>query len=305
MIDYVIISLAVLCFVAQFAFTKVYEKNSKQTVVSSMSLLIFTSVVGAIIYLFVSGFKVQFSPFSFWMALAFALVMIPYYIVSVKVLSLGSLAVYSLFMMLGGMILPFFYGIAFLSEQTTWGKILGCVLLTASMVLQTVGQSGQQSNNKQKDKRKRLLFLVLCVVIFIVNGLTCVIAKAHQINLSAINESSFMVWSCLLTVVFGGIILLFNFIKKGGKDKVLEFKGALKMKSLLIISAIGAVMYTGNFLHLIAADSVPASVQFPMVSGGVIVLSALVSAIVFKEKLTKIEWISIVGAFLSTVLFAF
>ena len=114
-----------------------------------------------------------------------------------------------------------------------------------------------------------------------------------------------MVWSCLLTVVFGGIILLFNFIKKGGKDKVLEFKGALKMKSLLIISAIGAVMYTGNFLHLIAADSVPASVQFPMVSGGVIVLSALVSAIVFKEKLTKIEWISIVGAFLSTVLFAF
>jgi multidrug transporter EmrE-like cation transporter len=68
---------------------------------------------------------------------------------------------------------------------------------------------------------------------------------------------------------------------------------------------IGATAYTGNFLHLLAANDVPASVQFPLVSGGVIVLSALVSAFLFKEKLSKKEWLSIAGAFASTVLFAF
>jgi multidrug transporter EmrE-like cation transporter len=56
---------------------------------------------------------------------------------------------------------------------------------------------------------------------------------------------------------------------------------------------------------LLAADKVPASIQFPLVSGGVIVLSALVSNFIFKEKLSKKEWISILGAFISTVLFAF
>jgi multidrug transporter EmrE-like cation transporter len=71
------------------------------------------------------------------------------------------------------------------------------------------------------------------------------------------------------------------------------------------MTLIGATAYTGSFLHLIAASDVPASVQFPLVSGGVIVLSALVSAFVFKEKLSKKEWISIIGAFASTVLFAF
>jgi multidrug transporter EmrE-like cation transporter len=46
-------------------------------------------------------------------------------------------------------------------------------------------------------------------------------------------------------------------------------------------------------------------VQFPLVSGGVIVLSALVSLLFFKEKISKREWISVAGAFVSTFLFAF
>ena len=96
MIYYFIITLAVLCFAMQFAFTRVYEKKVEQTLVTSVSLLIFTSIVGTIIYLCASGFNVEYSNFSLLMALLFAFVMIPYYIVSVKVLSLGSLAVYSL-----------------------------------------------------------------------------------------------------------------------------------------------------------------------------------------------------------------
>ncbi len=305
MLDYFIISIAVLCFAGQFAFTKLYEKNIKQTIATSVSLLTFTSVVGTLIYVAVAGFKVEYSNFSFLMALAFAVVMVPYYIISVKVLSLGSLAVYSLFMMLGGMFLPFFYGILFLSETVTWGKIAGSVLLTASMVLQAFGQGGQAEKENAKGKKQKVLFLILCLAIFIVNGLTGVLAKAHQINANAINEASFMVWSCILTVGLGVIILAFLFLKKDRKIQVQEFKSTLKLKPFLTIAIIGAVMYTGNFLHLLAADSVPASVQFPMVSGGVIVLSALTSAFIFKEKLSKLEWFAIIGACISTVLFAF
>jgi multidrug transporter EmrE-like cation transporter len=68
---------------------------------------------------------------------------------------------------------------------------------------------------------------------------------------------------------------------------------------------IGATAYMGNFLHLTVAEKVPASVQFPLVSGGVIVLSAIVSRLIFKEKIRKIEWVSVVGALVSTILFAF
>ena len=64
-------------------------------------------------------------------------------------------------------------------------------------------------------------------------------------------------------------------------------------------------MSAGTLFLLLAARSVPASVQYPVVSGGVIVLSALTSVVVFKDKLSIREIIAIAGAFVSTVLFAF
>jgi multidrug transporter EmrE-like cation transporter len=82
-------------------------------------------------------------------------------------------------------------------------------------------------------------------------------------------------------------------------------KTTVKIKPLISMLAIGATAYTGSFLILKAASKVPASIQFPLISGGVIVLSALVSAFIYKEKLSKKEWIIIAFAFISTFLFAF
>ena len=89
------------------------------------------------------------------------------------------------------------------------------------------------------------------------------------------------------------------------KSNKISVRPALKLIPLFIMFLIGATAYTGNFLHLAVAEKVPASVQFPLVSGGVIVLSAIVSRLIFKEKISKIEWVSVVGALVSTILFAF
>jgi drug/metabolite transporter (DMT)-like permease len=101
------------------------------------------------------------------------------------------------------------------------------------------------------------------------------------------------------------LILFVIFVLKDRKRAVCQMKAMVKLKPIAVMVLIGAAAYTGNFLHLKAASAVPASVQFPLVSGGVIVISALVSFFIFREKLSWKEWISIAGAFLSTVLFAF
>ena len=138
MIDYVIILMAVFCFAGQFAFTKLYEGAIKQTTVTALVMLIVTGVIGMLIYLFIGGFRVEFSTVSMIYALLFALVMIPYYMIGIKVLSLGSRAIYGMFMMLGGMLVPFFYGVLFLQESLSIAQILGTVLLTAFIVLQAI-----------------------------------------------------------------------------------------------------------------------------------------------------------------------
>ena len=162
MINYILIILAVICFAAQFAFTKVYESKIKQTLSTGLVLVTITSIVGFLLYLCVGGFTVEFSTYSLLMAFAMALIMLPYYIVSIKVLSLGSLAVYSMFMMLGGMLVPFLYGICFLAEEITWGKIVGCIVLAGSMILQSCGQEKETRNEKtsKTERVKKVKFLI-------------------------------------------------------------------------------------------------------------------------------------------------
>lgn len=305
MTAYLMIVLAVFCFAGQFAFTKMYECSVKQTTLTSLVMLVVTSVIGTVLYLFIGGFRVVLSTISVLWAILFALVMIPYYMIGIKVLSLGSLAIYSMFMMLGGMLVPFFYGVWFLKESVSVAQVIGTVLLTGFIVLQAISQSDSKETSKEKQSSKtKIIFFVLCLSIFFLNGLTGMIAKAHQISAGAVDEVSFTVISCALTAIFSLLLLAFAFLRDR-REKSRQVMATLKIKPLWIMTLIGAATYTGNFLHLIAANDVPASVQFPLVSGGVIVLSALVSTWFFKEKISKKEWISVAGAFVSTFLFAF
>ena len=299
--DYVLIFLAVVLFAAQFAFTRLYEGAVKQSTVAALVLLVVIGLFGAFQYLVVGGFRLEITQVSMMWAALMAVVMIPYYVVGIQVLSLGSLAIYSMFMMLGGMLVPFFYGILFLKETVSWGKVTGTVLLTVFIVLQA---AGQPVTEKRATGWKKYLFFALCMVIFFINGMTGVIAKAHQISAGAVDAVSFTVLSCSMTALLSAGLLVFWFIKNP-KGTAGEVKPMLRWKPLLLMVCVGAAGYTGNFLHLIAASNVPASVQFPLVSGGVIALSALVSAFLFREKLSVREWLSVAGAFASTVLFAF
>ena len=301
MTDYIFIIIAVLCFALQFAFTKLYEGAVKQTAVTTLVMLFVTGLVGTVLYLFVGGFSVSFSAVSLFWATFMAVIMIPYYMIGIKVLSLGSLAVYSMFMMLGGMLVPFFYGVIFLREELSVWKAAGTVMLTLFIVLQAVCQEPiEEKNGNPSDKKKKILFFILSLLIFVINGLTGVIAKAHQISDGAVDEVSFTIISCALTAIFSLMLLAII-----GKGAVVMIRSMLKIRPLVIMTLIGAAAYTGNFLHLKAASTVPASVQFPIVSGGVIVISAFISFLIFREKLSKKEWITIAGAFAATVLFAF
>ena len=165
-------------------------------------------------------------------------------------------------------------------------------------------QTMEQRKTDNTNTKNKGLFILLCIAIFILNGLTGVIAKAYEVSVNNPDEISFTVVSCFLTAIFSSLILGFVLIKQKLKLKS-ELTFAFSPIVFFSILAIGVFTHTGNFLHLKAAAHLPASVQFPMVSGGVIVCSAIVSAAIFKEEISKKEWVCVILACLSTLLFAF
>lgn len=300
MIYYFIIFVAVILFTAQFAVTRLFSRTVRETPITALGMLVIFGAVGALVALVGCGGRPAYSWVSLLLAAAFAAVMVPYYTLGIKALSLGSLAVYSTFMMLGGMLLPFLYGLLLLAEDPTAGKLLGCAFLTMAILLQGLAVAKREEGGGGAKGR----FFLLCLAIFVINGMTGVISQTHALQPRGVDEWSFTFYSSLLTALFSFLLLALRLLgrREGAKE---ELAPLLAWRPLLLAAALGLCTTLGNFCILLAAPHVDASVQFPLISGGTIALSALAALLLFREKPSRLETAAILGACLSTVLFAF
>ncbi len=300
MIYYVIIFVAVSLFTAQFVITRLFSRTVRETPITALGMLVVFGTVGALVALVGCGGRPAYSWVSLLLAAAFAAVMVPYYTLGIKALSLGSLAVYSTFMMLGGMLLPFLYGILLLAEDPTAGKLLGCAFLTASILLQGLAVGRREDGGGGAKGR----FFLLCLAIFVINGMTGVISQTHALQPRGVDEWSFTFFSSLLTAAFSLILLAIRLLREG-RGSADGLRPLLAWRPLLLAVALGLCTNLGNFCILLAAPHVDASIQFPLISGGTIAASALAALLLFREKPSRLEAVAILGACLSTVLFAF
>lgn len=83
--------------------------------------------------------------------------------------------------------------------------------------------------------------------------------------------------------------------------------GEMTYKYLCINSNSGFIA-CGEFcisymLQLIGAESLPASVLYPFITGGSIILTSFAGVAFFKEKLTIRQWMAVTACFVGTLLF--
>ena len=160
-----------------------------------------------------------------------------------------------------------------------------------------------QGRGKGKARRGGL-YLALCLIIFVVNGLTGVISQAHALHPAAVDEVSFILLTSGGTAIFAAVGLL-ALLLRGGRAARAECKVFFTSRAVLLALLLGVMMNVGNFLILLAAPHVGASIQFPLISGGTILLSAVAAYLFFKERPAKGEIWPLLATLLSTVLFAF
>ena len=288
MIWYVLIFLAAIGCAVNFALTKVYQLNQGNSQETGTAFNFLVGLVGFLIYFGICGFKISITPFSLILAILLAVFIGLYTIIGFKIMSIGSIAVYTVFLMLGGMILPYFYGVIFLGEGVTLTKIIALLLMTAAIILQR-----DVSNNKGK-----AVFYLLCVLVFIINGAVSIVSKMHQIDLGykTVSENEFVVLkNAARAVMFGGML---PFIKKG-KGTMLS----IKPKMYIVIALTGLFSNTAYLLQLKCAAHLPATVQFPITTGGTIIFTALAGLFLFSEKLEKRQVVGLAICLGATILF--
>ena len=283
MLYYSLVIIATVMFAVQFLFNQKFQQSYGSDTKATLVFSLYKSAVASIIMLIISGFKITITPFSVLLAFISSVSGIMMLYFSLKAFSIANLSVYSVFSMLGGMILPFLLGVCFYDEKLSVLKIVCCVLIVLAVLLNI---------QKGENGKKALLYYM---AVFVLNGMAGVISKIHQSSQYEITDSTgFTLLINLIAVVICVVWLLAKY------KKIPIVKG----KNILYSSGYGVLNGVGNLFLLIALSNLPASVQYPLVTGGVMVFSTVIS-VLQKEKLTKKDYIATVVSFVASVLIIF
>lgn len=269
---YLFLIIATVLFSIQFVFNKVYQREAGETFVGSCCFLLISSLVFGVLMFAYNGFKLSFAPFSLLMAICNLIVSVGSGYFGIVALSISDLAKYSLYMMLGGMAMPFIYGFAFNGDAVTWQKLVCFVTIAAALY---INASGSQKSEKGGWKAK------LCyAAIFFFNGFSGVVATIHQnpaAGVAIVGTNDFTIWKMIVNVVFCGLVVLWG--ARCGQIKPLSAKALSAAGGYGVVNGIASVLLLISILHI------EPSVQYPIVTGGCVILS-VVFGLFFREKIT-------------------
>lgn len=249
---YGLILLSVVIFGGCFALDDLYQRHRGSSIRISMEYALTSSLAGLVVLAAINGFRLECTPFTLGMALLNTLLSFGYTFCTFKALGVINLSLYSVFSMLGGMALPFLQGILVYGESLTAGKII-CVILIGIALGLTI-QRGHSGKN------------VICYAgVFLLNGASGMLSKVYtSATFPKASAAGYSILICLCTACMAALLL--PFFRK---------QATLTWKSTAVGALSGAGNKVANFFLVIALSHVDASVQYPMVTGGVMIVSTL------------------------------
>lgn len=246
-----------------------FGKNILHTTADSI-LFNAISGFGAFLFLLLTAKDLHISGYSFRMAVFFALITAAANYLSLRAVATGSMAISSLFVYLGGMMIPVIFGVLYYHQPVSIYQIFGCIFMIASFVLNISFQE------KYKLTPKWLFFAAGS---FCMWGFTGICQQLHQNSPYAHELNGFLIYSFLIMNLF--FLLIYFFLRK--KDAAMHAYSVRSKSSVYVLTAgifIGLVYQVNLYL----SGKLPSIVFFPLVNGGVMLLSALAAIFLFREK---------------------
>ncbi len=332
--SYLFILIAVALMAVDFIFKKFYQDKAG---VAPAACLFFNAVVGffqGIIYFVVNGVQnvrnteqdlafwdVKFTWFAIAMAAGMAICVFMYNIIGFKMMAKGSLATYTMFLMTGGMLIPFVVGLVawgefdgirsltlsdgILSLALSVDGIISLVLSIVGLVIMIAGVIVQNYTGKKEpgsEKAKDNSLVLLGIIVFVLNGLVGVFSKTHQYKGTPdawkTTTEAFVMFSGFFMCIFCSIALVATAKKNKAELKAIPVK-----KVLPVIFCCAAASGTSYLFQLLVAEGFNATLQYPLQTGGCIVFTALGGWLFFKEKPSKPLIIGIILCIIGTLFF--
>ena len=192
-------------------------------------------------------------------------------------------------------------GIMFFDESIGWPQIVGIILMLFSFyfAVQTTGE----------EKKANLRWLILSLISFAGCGAIGIMQKVHQNTDYKTEINAFLIISFITMAVTCFICALVLYMKATPKERAPEstiyaahscnaptFKAPSREFIIFFtwtVITCGICTALNNKFNLYLSGVIDSAVFFPLVNGGHLVLSTLAALVIFKEKLSKTQWVGV------------
>ena len=192
------------------------------------------------------------------------------------------------------LIIPVILSVYLYNETVAGWKAIGVALALLAVVLTCYAPNA----NSNKAKASKWVY-VFPLILFISSGLLDALINHVQITfVNEHNNNDYLVSSFFSAATIGSLILAVQFIRK---------KQIFAWKNLLAGILIGIPNYFSIWclVHFLKESPWQTSASIPVNNMGIVLFSAVVAWLLFKERLTKINWLGILLSLVAIYLIAF
>lgn len=298
-----------LCTSAQMAAVKLYRRRAGQSLSACAYMQIFS---GAAVFAFfliknslsAGRFTLGFTPYSLVIALLYTSCSFSATVVGIKVTGRGNLGMFSMFAVLGGMLVPAFIGILFFNEQVTVFKAIGMAFMIAAIVFPSARSFGQKSD---------LYCTVLYFAAFVIYGVGAglVFIQQNPVSYETMSADGFLsLYGLILSL--GSVIC--TVCTRPASDEITKLfpawrrSGALYVAApILIAVSSGLLVGLANNMSMLAMapGGVGAVMAASVLNGCAMVFSYLFGILIFGESVNRMQTAATVMAVCAAAMFAF
>jgi len=289
--------LAVSMFAALFA--SVIKKYSTESFESKKIMrFLFNSVVtltcaASLFVISLTSGLPEISVFTFLTGILFGFITAVQFFFSLMAYESGPFSYTSVIVSLST-IIPVLSGSLIWGESIATVQIVGMALMLLCFVLSV-------DFSKSEKKTSPIWFLYVFIT-FAATGFIGVMQKWHQKSEYKAELDGFLIIAFMTAFVFSSIGTVVSLLKAKSKNECTNIKKDITLLATLLMVCCGICAAANNKMNLFLSGVMDSATFFPVVNGGGMILSALASLIIFKEKLTTQKWIGIAIAVVAVIL---
>lgn len=251
-------------------------------VLQSIVIALFTWIVG--------GFPTEAAPLTILFGVLNALMLFGFNTSLIKAGSLGSYAFMNMMLLFGGILVPVVYSALFVAGESLGAlQLVAIGLMLLAFVLMNIKEI--------RLKGTKPIYYVYCLLLFLCNGFYGTLLKMQSVHYAEQKDAMVVISYALM-----GVIALAQLGIREKKNTLAAFRLNKKAVLPLILSLVSSALAINVLTRVMPLAD--AATLFTVDNGGVLVLAAGYSFVIFKEKPNVTKILAMVLAVVSILIFS-